>query len=239
MNYHVQFWNFDFLKLGKWNFKNSFWNLSSNRITPIQSNNFNFTMRKKIKSGQQANTRKWFDNGGRHGGFPRRKKVSCTHAHACIHTSLKRRLWEGKVSFSHLCALLHDRESDPHHAPRHLCTRASLAHTDSVTDPRILSELLAPQEGMMRGWRINSSDVQETDIALFIRKSLCSRSPVESWRDSSWLLGSSDSQQELQAFQAVVQYSPCELGVKYSWIKKGSGCRWKAPRNEHKQKQKG
>lgn len=68
------------------------------------------------------------------------------HEHASIHTSLKGDV-EGRA-FPHLCAPFPDRVQC---APRHL------APTDSVTDPRVLCKLLAPQEGMVRSRKVHGT----------------------------------------------------------------------------------
>lgn len=111
---------------------------------PELSNNFNFTMRKKTLNKAKVQVR---STGIRRMsdlimevGVVASVKGKRFLVRMYTHTSTQSKKWTvgGRVRVSHLCALSRDGGSDPHCAPRHLCTRASLAHTDSVTDPRIL-----------------------------------------------------------------------------------------------------
>lgn len=112
----------------------------------------------------------WFDNGGRHGGFTQRTKVSYMQEHTRVRTSLKSGLcvWEA-VCFPPVCSFTRQRiwPTVCAQTPVH---RASLAPTDSVADPRVLWELLVHRNDWWVARRFTSPDVQEVCIALLSRK---------------------------------------------------------------------
>lgn len=113
----------------------------------------------------------WFDNGGRHGGFTQRTKVSYMQEHTRVRTSLKSGLcvWEA-VCFPHLCAPLLDRESDPQYAPRHLCTGPTWLLQTQWQIPEYSENCWFHRNDWWVARRLTSPDVQEVCIALLSRK---------------------------------------------------------------------
>lgn len=123
-----------FSKPGKWNLKNSLWHLSQfQQDCPKLSNNFNSTMRRKKKSNKakvqvrstgKCKKNEWFANGGRHGGFTQRTKVSHMHEHTSVHTSLN--VDRGRQNAAPICVFLYSTQSLTHSMHPDTCAQGQL-----------------------------------------------------------------------------------------------------------------